>query len=350
MDEPKNIIIRMPNWIGDFVLALAALQSIRQRFSGASITVMCQSPLQELLKEDPRVDEILVFSKESLKFSRREARKNIVEMLRRGNYDLGILLTNSFSSAWYFWQAGIQERVGYRDHFRSLLLTKGKSKKKHDHQATAYLRLLEDYGAPMKGLHPKIYLKPSEEQEARDLLKEQGYLDGQYLIGINAFAAYGQAKCWPKKKFRKCAEKLLKNKDIFLVFVGDKQAQEEAEEITQGLGSRALNWAGKTSLRQLCSLISLCDLFLTNDSGPMHIAAALERELIAIFGSTSSKKTGPFGKGEVIEKSVPCSPCYRRVCPIDFRCMEAISVQEVYSMIEEKRERYVENMGQKTSP
>ncbi|MEM8628820.1 MAG: lipopolysaccharide heptosyltransferase II [Chlamydiota bacterium] len=335
-----NIIIRMPNWIGDFVMATAALEAVRRAFPQASITLMCQSPLQELVEGDPRFDEILVFQKEALKLSRRESRKNTAATLRLGKYDLGFLFTNSFSSAWYFWQGNVQRRVGYSKHCRSWLLTDRVPYDEKAHQVLAYLQIVEHIVPCGSTFKPHLFLEESDIEAAYHLLEQEGYLRGQYLVGIHPFAAYGQAKCWPAKKFRKLAEILLEDEEICLVFFGGREAHEQAQALTRGLGPRALNLVGKTSLRSLCSCIGVCDLFVTNDSGPMHIAAALDRELIALFGSTNAVKTGPYSKGEVIRKEVSCAPCYRRVCPIDFRCMERISVEEVVQKVREKKQQF----------
>ena len=154
-------------------------------------------------------------------------------------------------------------------------------------------------------------------------------------MGINPGATYGSAKCWLPERFREVAERLLKDLDVYLVFFGDLATSSLVKEICQGLPSRVVNLAGVTSLRQLTSLISLCDVLLTNDSGPMHIADALGTPIVALFGSTSEVVTGPYrSSGVVIHKHVDCSPCYQRTCPIDFRCMKRIEADEVYGAIQ----------------
>lgn len=153
------------------------------------------------------------------------------------------------------------------------------------------------------------------------------------MIGINPGAAFGSAKCWPKTSFEKLLERLVVETPHLMVVFGDMAGSALVDEITQGMGERVVNLAGKTTLRELLALIEACDAFLSNDSGPMHIAAALQVPLIALFGSTNPTKTGPYKFGEVIYKKVFCSPCYRRVCPIDFRCMEKISADEVFERL-----------------
>ena len=150
------------------------------------------------------------------------------------------------------------------------------------------------------------------------------------LIGINPGAAYGSAKCWPPERYRALAKRLLERSDAAIVFFGDASSFQMVKEICQGLPERVMNLAGVTNLRELASLIKDCNVFVTNDSGPMHIADAFGVKIVALFGSTDECVTGPFGQPEaVINKKASCSPCFKRVCPIDFRCMKEIDVEEV---------------------
>jgi heptosyltransferase-2 len=153
------------------------------------------------------------------------------------------------------------------------------------------------------------------------------------IVGINPGAAYGSAKCWLPERFRAVTEKLLKNKSITVIYFGDPNTAPLIKQICENLPSRVINLAGLTSIRQLACLIKLCDVLLTNDSGPMHMAAAIGTPLVALFGSTNDVTTGPYKGGTVIHKHVDCSPCYKRICPLDFRCMKRIEVQEVIEKV-----------------
>ncbi len=334
--QPRNIIVRMPNWIGDLVMATPILSDLRKAFPKAHITAMCRAPICELLKEDPEIDELFCFSKAS-GFGRRSEKRNIIEKLRQGKYDLGILLTHSFSSAWWFWQGKIARRLGYECNGRKLLLTDSiplPNNIQNQHLVVTYKMLLQLVGIPMSETPPRLYLAAPEIEEAKTLLKQQGVPPGAIIVGINPGATYGSAKCWLPERFREVAERLLKDPDTYLVFFGDQATSSLVREISQGFTSRVVNLAGTTSLRQLASLISLCDVLLTNDSGPMHIADALSTPIVALFGSTSEVVTGPYRSGTVIHKHVDCSPCYQRTCPIDFRCMKRIEADEVYGAIQ----------------
>ncbi len=312
-------------------MATPILTDLRSAFPKASITAMCRTPTCELLQEDAGIDELFCFTKLSNNFLRREQR-DIVAKIERGKFDTAVLLANSFSSAWWCWEAKIPRRIGYPGHFRRFLLTDRVSwPKEKMHQVDLYKRLLEPLGVQKSKTAPRLFVSDREVSESKELLVQQGYTKGQTLIGINPGAAYGSAKCWPPERFRALALELLR--EGFVVFFGDASTFSLVKEICKGLPERVMNLAGVTSLRELACIIKDCDLLITNDSGPMHIAAAFGVPLIALFGSTDHEATGPYGKPEaVVNKRVSCSPCFKRVCPIDFRCMKEISVEEVVEM------------------
>lgn len=322
----------MPNWIGDLVMATPILADLKKAYPKAHITAMCRAPICELLTEDPNIDELFCFSK-TTGFGRHSERRNIIEKLRKGQYDLGILLTHSFSSAWWFWQGKVANRLGYESNGRKLLLNTSiplPEALQTQHLVTTYKMLLGQLGIPVSKTEPRLYLSEKELTAARALLRQQGVPEKALIVGINPGATYGSAKCWLPSRFRDVTECLLKDPDLYVVYFGDTATLPLVKEICQGLPFRVINLAGQTALRELSSLIALCDVLLTNDSGPMHIADALGASVVALFGSTSEVVTGPYRKQSVIHKHVECSPCYQRTCPIDFRCMKNIEADEVY--------------------
>jgi heptosyltransferase II len=343
--KPQNIIVRMPNWIGDLVMATPILSDLRKAYPHAHITAMCRSPICELLQEDPEIDELFCFSKAN-GFGRRGERRNIIEKLRKGNYDLGILLTHSLSSAWWFWLGRVENRLGYDCNGRKLLLTHSLPFPQHiqdQHLVETYKILLTPLGIPISDTPPRLYLTQKEIEGARTLLSQQGVPKGALVVGINPGATYGSAKCWLPERFREVTEKLLQDSDVYVVYFGDQTTASLVKEICVGLSSRVINLAGATSLRELACIISNCDVILTNDSGPMHIADAVGTPIVALFGSTSEVVTGPYRSGTIIHKHVECSPCYQRTCPIDFRCMKRIEADEVYvalnKILQQKRSK-----------
>jgi len=340
--NPKNIIIKMPNWLGDLVMATPVLADVHAKWPEAQITAMCQSNVAAVLQKDPNVHEVFSYKRPN-GWIPHQQHLDIINTIRQGNYDLGILLTNSLSSAWWFWQGRVKYRIGYAGNLRSWLLTKAvpfPPQKETQHLVITYKMLLEPLGIPLSNSAPTLYFSDEEMQHARSLLEKFGIQIGKSIVvGINPGAAFGSAKCWLPERFKEVTLQLIQNPNVFVVYFGDPAGTPLVNDICKDMPERVINLAGKTSLRELMALIQLCSIFLTNDSGPMHIAAALNVPLLALFGSTSDVKTGPYGIGKVIHKHVECSPCYKRVCPIDFRCMKRIEVQEVYkelqSMIEQ---------------
>ena len=338
MANPKNIIVRMPNWIGDAVMGTPILKDLRKALPQAKITALCQGVIGQLLSADPHIDEILSFQKPSGWIHHLRVFP-LIEDLRKGEYDTGILLTNSLSSAWWFFRGAVRNRIGFTGRGRGFLLNHAlpfPDDVEKIHLVTTYKHLLTPLGIPLSDTLPKLYVTEEESREARSLLDRQGAPPDSIIIGINPGAAFGSAKCWLPDRFHAVAKRLLKDPRVWIILFGDAKGRELTDQIAGDLGERVLNLAGKTQLRELAAFISLLNVLLTNDSGPMHIASALGVPLVALFGSTSDIKTGPFGNSTVIHKHVECSPCYQRTCPIDFRCMTRIETDEVVDALLKK--------------
>lgn len=310
-----RIIVRMPNWIGDFVMATPILEDLRKAYPDAFIAALVSTPFADLLDGNPFIDKIITFSRAN-RFFPKSGNESLLKLLRKYKFDQGILLTNSFSSAWHFLAGGVKKRTGFAIKGRSFLLTNRVPFPLHKEKQ----HLVETY---------KTLLGPSSTKPSLFIPKEEKPI-GITRIGINPGAAYGSAKCWLPERFREVALALAQDIPYSeIIFFGGKDTASLIEEICRDLPSNVINLSGKTTLKELVSKIGSLDAFLTNDSGPMHIAAALEVPLVALFGSTNEIATGPYGWGEVIHKKVACSPCYKRVCPIDFRCMKRIETLEV---------------------
>ncbi len=321
-----KIIIRMPNWLGDAIMATAILQDIKNKFSNSEITLMCLEEHVTLFENIPFINDLLSFKK--FNFFKIKDRRNLIKKIKNNNYDIGILLTNSFSSAWFFFFGKVKKRLGYKYHFRSLLLNiKSKPQVKKLHLVSRYKTLLTKIQIPISFSAPTIYLNKKTLLNVKSLLNKK---KKQIIIGINPLAEYGPAKCWPKEKFIEICQKLLQDANIFLIFFSNKTQKNNIFAITKHLEKdNILDLSGKTSIMELCCYISLCNCFISNDSGPMHIAAALKTPLIAIFGSTCPISTGPYNHGVIIKKDIRCSPCFKRHCPKEFTCMNKITTEEV---------------------
>ena len=321
----------MPNWIGDAVMAMPVLTELKNHFPEAKITALCQGVIGDLIKHDSRVHEIITFKKPS-GFIAHLKRSPLIENLQKGHYDAGLLLTNSFSSAWMFYRGHVKNRIGFSGNLREWLLNFSIPFPKNmesTHLTLTYQKLLEPLGLRPSDTKPSLYVSDSEKKEALEFLHNLNVPKNAKLIGINPGAAFGSAKCWLPERFHDTAKSLLNDPKTWIILFGDQKGRPLTEEIAKGLGERVINLAGKTTVRELIVYISLLDVMLSNDSGPMHIASSLNVPVLALFGSTNDTKTGPLNRSLVIHKHVECSPCYKRKCPIDFRCMTRIHTDEV---------------------
>ena len=339
-----RLLVRATNWIGDTVMSLPAVQRLRELQPKAYIAVLCPAKLRDLWQHNPFVSEVVPF-----------VRTPDLRTLRALDFDRAIIFPNSFRSAWECWRAGIPARVGFAGHARRKLLTDvvpeppnvqaalkkitvaGKTfRVKHypvlRHQAHRYLDIIGHLGGNRELVTPKLWLAPGELPSLTKFLRE----GGQPFIGIQAGADYGPAKRWMPERFVEVARRVADEIPCRWLLFGGPGDVHLAGKIEAELRphvadpSHIVNVAGKTTLTELCELIKFSKLLLTNDTGPMHLASAVGTPLVAIFGSTSPELTGPLGKHcVVIHEDVECSPCFLRECPIDFRCMDRITVDRV---------------------
>ncbi len=340
-----RILIRGVNWIGDAVLTLPAIRAVRRAFPDAQISLLVKPWVAEIFKESPDIDDIIFYDEQ---YKGVIGKLKLVRVLRQKKFDKAILLQNAFDAALIAWLAGIPERIGYKRDFRGFFLTKAipvKNNAAGEHQVYYYLNLLKEAGIKTVTAEPYIYLSDEERERARALLNPSPITPHPSpLIGINPGATYGSAKRWPTEHFAELIRRIRNELDGRVVIFGSAAEVEIADEIVKKLEPRTpnpepriLNMTGKTNLRELAALISECDVFITNDSGPMHISAALHVPTAALFGSTDSSATGPFRNGhKVITKKLSCSPCLERECPEGhLKCMTEISPEEVFSALKD---------------
>jgi heptosyltransferase II len=327
----ERILVRAPNWVGDLVMALPAIEGIRASCPNAEITVMVKPPLEELLLGNPAVDHIFSFDKKK-DYDGPSGIARLIKEIRVKKFTRAILLQNAFEAAVIAFLAMVPEREGYATDGRGMMLTRGvkvsrETKKKH--QIYYYLDLLEKLGMKPAGEKPRLYLLDSDRQYADVLLDESGA--GGPIIGINPGAQYGAAKKWHPERFGAVADKLAQEYGATVLIFGGPGDAGPAAAVQASMKAAAVNLAGKTSLRGLMSLIARCSLFITNDTGPMHIASALDVPTLAVFGSTNAAATGPYSSNRrVVREPVNCSPCLKRTCPLKhYRCMEKVSVPMV---------------------
>ncbi|HEX5483180.1 MAG TPA: lipopolysaccharide heptosyltransferase II [Terriglobia bacterium] len=337
--EPQKILLRAPNWIGDAVMSLPALEALRVRFPEAEIVLVSKPWVSDVYAHHPAVDRQIIYDAQgehrgSAGFSK------LIRQLREERFEAAILFQNAFHAAWMAWRAGIPTRVGYARDARARLLTESietPPPAAYGHQAYYYLHLLFRAGIierpdPPRALEEiRLIVPPEERSWAVRYVESLGLPGPRFLVGVVPGASFGPAKRWPAERFAELADRLAMALHADVVLFGAASERPLAEEVAQEMKHTPAIVAGEATLRQSMALLERCRLVVTNDSGMMHVAAALALPVVAIFGSTDPDATGPFGpNARVVRHEVECSPCGLRVCPIDFRCMEGLDVNVVY--------------------
>jgi heptosyltransferase-2 len=325
--EIKKILIRGPNWVGDSVLAIPAMKAVRERFPQAEITLMVRPWVAGLFTSAPFIDEL--WSEE--KPSDLSSWARITRNLRVRRFDLAFLLPNSFESALMIFLGRVPRRIGYATDARRWMLTTSIAPVKDArHQSQYYLDLVRVLSPGTARPSIEIQATSEERTNARKLLSHEGIPEGQSFLVVNAGAAYGSAKRWHAERFAEAADTLASELLLGVALVGSETERSTAEQIRGRMKTPAAVLTGKTSLETLIGVLAESSLMITNDSGPMHIAAALGVPTVAVFGSTDERVTGPSGpRIRIVKHPVECSPCLLRECPIDHRCMDRVKVEEV---------------------
>jgi heptosyltransferase II len=338
----NRILVRGVNWVGDTVLSYPTVQQLKTLFPQSHLAVLIPSYLVDLWKTNSYVDEIIPFQKKGGIGSLWED-LNLSQSLKERNFDLAVILPRSFRSALHIYLARIPIRIGYRDEGRSLFLTYGIRRTKeilHVHRVYYYQKLLEPLGKIEDPPSPQIFLREEDRKWANRVLKDLGIPEGKPLIGMNPGATYGLAKCWYPDRFGEVGKRLSEKWQARVLLFGKEEERPIVHEILKHMGTKGIDLTGKTGLLQLAALMERCHLLVTNDTGTMHVATAVGTPVVAIFGSTPPLTTGPWGDGHVVVKrDVPCSPCWKRICPTDHQCMDLITVDEVEEVVDKQLRR-----------
>jgi len=333
----KRLVILAPNWLGDAVMALPAMADVRRAAPGADVTVAARAAVAPLFQLVPDVRETIVLSRPA-SVARVGSWASIgVELEGRG-FDAALLLPNSIHSALVASRAGIRERWGYGDGVRSRLLTKSIARISHVHQVDYYRHLVASLGFPNGSREPRI-VAPAPARAAADRLLTQAGWDGRRaLVALAPGAAYGGAKRWPPERFGALAAALAGD-GVACVLVGSGADAATTRAVARAARAAApsppnaddvMDLAGRTDLPTLAGVLARCRALVTNDSGAMHVAAALGVPVTAVFGPTDERATSPVGGGHaVMTYPVWCRPCMLRECPLDHRCMRGIDVGPV---------------------
>jgi len=318
MTEVHRLLVRAPNWVGDVVLSLPALRDLRRAFSGAQLSVLARPWVADLYRAAPEVDEIIP----SL-----GVRADVARL--RGRFDAAVLLPNSFAVALVAWGARIPERWGFATDGRRALLTRAPrvpAAVRGRSQVYYYRAMLDGLGfdtAPP----PDASLRCPDQWRARgrELLGSEGP-----WLGLNPGAFFGTAKRWLPERYGAVGDLVARRVGARVVLVGSKAERPLADQVAAGMSTKPRVLTGLTTLPELVGVLSCLDGFVTNDSGPMHLAAALGVRQVAVFGSTDWRETAPFtDRATVVREPTECAPCMQRECPIDHRCMRGVTVERV---------------------
>ena len=325
--DNQKILIRVPNWIGDAVVSTAFIAACAKAHPGASITLLAHPRVAALLEANPNVNDIIAFSRE-------KSILHVARSIKNREFDRAYILPLSFSSALIFYLAGIKQRTGYGSELRNLLLTESLKYSQNDFRSRHILLGYADIlGRDIAPQPPKIYLTDDEREKAEKRLSDLK-AKPEEVVGFGPGATYGPAKRWPKENWVELGQELVNRGQQILIF-GSGEETELCGQIARGIGPKAINLAGTATLRQSAALLSLCSNFITNDTGVMHLAAAVGTRVTAIFGSTCPVWTSPWGEGHtVLYKQEPCSPCYKRICRYGhYNCLNKISPGEVLARL-----------------
>lgn len=335
-----NIMIRATNWVGDAILALPAIRAVRQKFPDARISIVARPYVAEIYRDQSLCDELIPYDPKGAHRGW-SGRANLISELRARKFDVALLLQNAFDAAWLAWRAQIPERIGYARDGRRFLLTKPiavpKPSEIPSHEKFYYLELLRRAGWTSElqnDDHIILHVPESSRAKAAETLRAAGARPHVLRVALGAGASYGSAKCWPPDRFAEWANRLQAETDGDVILFGTVAEAPVSNAIIAGMKRKPIDLTGKTAIGDLPALLSQCQLFLGNDSGAMHVAAAVGLPVIAIFGPTDPFGTAPVTPLFTIVQEKPyCSPCFLRRCPTDHRCMKSITPEMVAAAV-----------------
>ena len=363
-------LVLSPNWLGDAVMALPAIADLKRHAPQTRLVVAARPSVAALFDLAPVVDDVITLEWRGRVLSRAGLRADI-DRLRQVGARSAVLLPNSFASAWLAKQAGIPERMGYATDWRSSLLSRAVPRPRASlHQGAYYQHLVGAIGVPVGPLEPRLDVPPEDIAAARTLLESKGWAGSTPLVVLAPGAAYGTAKRWLPRHFATLVTALASGSlasgplvsgslasgslvaggvpgsigaGVACVLVGGA-ADANTTALVRGLvpdqvRARVFDLAGATSLRSLAGVLRLASACVSNDSGAMHLAAAVGAPVVALFGATNEHETAPLAwqgrPARVLTHPVWCRPCMLRECPIDHRCMKGLEPATVLSAVEQ---------------
>ena len=333
----NRIVVRGTNWVGDAVMTVPALRELRRLLPGAHITLATRPWAKELFADADFLDDLLIYDRRGPW----SAVKQTAEW-RRGKFDLAVLFPNAFEAALIPALARVPFRIGYATDGRSRLLTNPlpvPEWRSSRHEVFYYLNIVAELeralGSPNRFRlalpDASLHISEPRQSEAIDLLRAHGVREGRALVALCPGSINSRAKRWPAERYAALADSLIDELNAEVLLIGSPEELDVSQEVSRRMRNKPIMMTGKTSLAQVAAVLSLVDLLVTNDTGPAHIASALGRPTLVIFGPTNPLTTRPFSPvAEIVRHPPDCAPCMLRDCPIDHRCMTAISPQDVF--------------------
>jgi len=339
-EEIERVVVRGTNWVGDAVMSVPALRELRRLLPHAHITLATRSSTEGIFADADFVDKILTYDR--LKNPRRAIVQQITEW-REHRFDCAILFQNAFEAALISFLARVPTRIGYATEGRRLFLTHTLSRPAwHNsrHEIFYYLNIVAELekllldSSEIERHEPEINLEISEtrRRDAAAQLRANGVMLDRPLVALCPGSTNSRAKRWPADRFAAIADRFIEEANASVILVGSPGEADVSDEVSMKMRNRPEILTGRTTLAEAIAILSLVDVLVTNDTGPAHIASALNRPTLVIFGPTDPTTTRPFSKtAEIIRRPPDCAPCMLRDCPIDHRCMTAITPDEVFN-------------------
>jgi heptosyltransferase-2 len=318
-----------------------ALRGLRLLFPSAEITLLAKPLAAELFIAYRGLDKVLVYDDKGA-HAGLTGKWDLAKMVRRYRFDFAVLFQNAFEAAFLTWLAGIPRRYGYATDGRMFFLTDPVAvpdRGSLTHQVAYYWNLLKPLGLAGEPPAPALSVSADEARALDERLATAGIGSSDIVIGINPGSTYGGAKRWLPERFAEVAQRLVgrlrqdEGSEVAVMILGAKGEESLGNSIAARIGARSAVLSGTTTIRELMAASKRCRLLLTNDTGPMHLAAAFGVPVVAVFGPTDWRTTAPYGQEQaVVREPVDCAPCLLRECPIDHRCMTRVSAQRVFEV------------------
>ncbi len=335
--EGSRVLVRMPNWIGDAVMATAALEMLHVNRPDLKLVVLLKPWVRDIIKNHPAVSEMIEYAPGRFP-GRIQSFYRMVKQIRSQDYSAAVLFQSNFESALLAFAGGIPIRIGRPNDLRRFLLNHpvllSKEILQH-HHVEQYLAISQYVvGAPNSNYRPQVFPTNQDREAAIAFIQELP--SGGPILPIAAGAAFGSAKCWPTNLVADFLDAAVRKWNARVVFLGGKQEKISSNEILARASEKGFSMVQKYPIMAQAALIEKAGICVSNDSGLMHVAAALKSVVtIALFGPTNPLFTRPYGDHHIVlHHKVDCWPCKHRICPTDHRCMTSISVEEVLGAVE----------------